>query len=82
MACRAVSSWKAFSRYDEGCRIRSKIEKKLSKYIESQERAFVKVIVSGSNDSEYDCQDEEAADLNRFPANGVNGSYSHPLHES
>lgn len=79
MRGRTVSGREAFSWYDEGGCVRAEVKEELCKNVEGKETLFAEGMIREADDDENDCQKDEAHELDRLAADGVNSRHSHPV---
>ena len=77
--CRSVSGREAFSWHNKCGGVGSEVEEELGQYVKSHESTFVELVVSKTDDGEDDGEQNEAHQLNRFAANGVDSCDSDPV---
>lgn len=79
VSCCAIAGRKALARHDEGGCVGAEVEEELGNDVESEHGARVEVVVCEAQDAEEYGEDQETADLEGFPADGVDGKDSSPV---
>lgn len=79
VGCAAVTSREAFTGHNERRGVGTEVEKELCEHVHGEKAVFTEFVVGEADDDKDDCQDDEAEELDRFAADGVDGRDRDPV---